>query len=218
MIISVLILNFFTMGFYPWPQSAPTGIIIVPCVRPSFRLSVRSSVRPECQYLFTNFSYHPEFWLDFAKFHEENLYLKLFYMLIHFLRIPRNMQLFYDRPVSGLSDDVTLPLILFKDFSYWPEIWWEDAQYHEAPRYLNGYARVMFACQPNFEIFSWLAWARKVSHFRKCVRKSHYCLKFGGIIQCTMKQITVSNLWCSRPRVLSCCERRVPFEKSFDCE
>ena len=30
----------------------------------------------------------------------------------------------------------TLPLKLFKDFCYWPEIWWDRAQYHGADRYL----------------------------------------------------------------------------------
>ena len=111
----------------------------------------------------------------------------------------------------------TSPPILFKHYSYRPEIWWEDAQYHEAPRYSNGYAQVMFACQPNFEIFhGWLGTGRCI--ILGNVRKSHHCLKFGSIMQCTMKQITVSILWCSRPRVLSCSERRVPFVKNVGCE
>ena len=217
MIISVLILNFFNMGFLPLAAIGADGYYYR-----SMRPSVLSSVRPFVCPSRMSISLH-EFQLSS-------------WVLVGFCKVPWRKSvskiILYAHPFSAHSTEyatffmiglyqvwaTTLLLILFKDFSYRPEIWWEDAQYHEAPRYLNGYARVMFACQPNFEFFSWLAWARKVSHFRKYVRKSHYCLKFGGIIQCTMKQITVSNLWCSRPRVLSCCERRVPLEKSFDCE
>ena len=30
---------------------------------------------------------------------------------------------------------MTLPLLLFKDFFYRPEVWWDDAQCDEADRY-----------------------------------------------------------------------------------
>ena len=39
-------------------------------------------------------------------------------------------------PLSVSPSWMTLPLKLFKDFSYQPEMWWGDAQYHEANRYL----------------------------------------------------------------------------------
>ena len=32
---------------------------------------------------------------------------------------------------------LALPLQLFEDFSYWPELWWDYAQYDEADRYLK---------------------------------------------------------------------------------
>ena len=36
----------------------------------------------------------------------------------------------------SVPNDVTAPT-LFKDFSYLPEIWWDDAQYHETDYYLK---------------------------------------------------------------------------------
>ena len=36
---------------------------------------------------------------------------------------------------------------LFKDFSYWSEIQWDDAQYHEADQYLK------WPCSANFWAF-----------------------------------------------------------------
>ena len=37
-----------------------------------------------------------------------------------------------------------LPIWLLKDLSYGPEIWWDDAQYHEADR------NVKWSCSDNF--------------------------------------------------------------------
>ena len=65
---------------------------------------------------------------------------------------------FYPRPPSALTGIVvghcvrpsvcpsrtTLPLELFKDFSYQPEIWWDDEQYHGADRFLK------WPCSANF--------------------------------------------------------------------
>ena len=48
-------------------------------------------------------------------------------LLGQFLRIPRNFEIFHD----GFYDQVwgmMLPFKLFKDFSYWSEIWLDDAQ------------------------------------------------------------------------------------------
>ena len=58
--------------------------------------------------------------------------------------------------MSGVRPSVclswtTLPLLLFKDFSYQPEIWWDDAQYHEANRFLAMF--VQLRAPRNFEIF-----------------------------------------------------------------
>ena len=80
---------------------------------------------------------------------------------------------------------------------------------------LNDYAWLIFARPWNFEIFHdqlglgrWLI----LGH----VRKSHYGLKYGGIMQCIMKRITFWNGHAQlafsdfgRPRVLSFSERLV---------
>ena len=51
--------------------------------------------------------------------------------------VPRNFEIFHcmvGRPFDQVWG-TTLPLYLFKDFSYRPEIWWDDAQYDEADLY-----------------------------------------------------------------------------------
>ena len=37
----------------------------------------------------------------------------------------------------SVHPEMTLPLQLFKDFSYQPKIWWDDAQYRGADHYIN---------------------------------------------------------------------------------
>ena len=44
----------------------------------------------------------------------------------------------------------TLPYKLFEDFSYRPEIWWDDVQYDEADRYLKWPYSAIFACSTEF--------------------------------------------------------------------
>ena len=48
----------------------------------------------------------------------------------------------------GLADLWEFPslitILTFQDFSYWPEIWWDDAQYHEADYYSK------WPCSANF--------------------------------------------------------------------
>ena len=49
---------------------------------------------------------------------------------IHFYSRPIfacSMELFSDRFFDQVWG-MTLPLLLIKDFSYWPKIWWDDAQ------------------------------------------------------------------------------------------
>ena len=47
---------------------------------------------------------------------------------------------------------MTEPLELFKDFSYRPEIYWDDAQYHHKNCYLNGSAQLILVLPQDFEI------------------------------------------------------------------
>ena len=84
--------------FLPSAAIGPTGIAVGHCVRPSVRLSVCSSVRPE--------------------------------------RYPRSN-------------------VLFKDFSYQPQIWWNDAQYHGADRYLKCPCSANFCASHGTLNFPW---------------------------------------------------------------
>ena len=54
---------------------------------------------------------------------------------------------------SVFPSRTTLPLLFFKDSSYQPEIWWDDAQYHETDLLWNSNAHPIFARQKHFEIF-----------------------------------------------------------------
>ena len=56
-------------------------------------------------------------------------------MLGQLLRVPRNFETFDDRPAPDLREDLIYHSNSFKDFRYWPEIWWGHAQYHEAGGY-----------------------------------------------------------------------------------
>ena len=47
------------------------------------------------------------------------------------------------------------PLLLFKDFRYQPEIWWCDAEYHEAGRYLIWPWSAIFARSMELWNFPW---------------------------------------------------------------
>ena len=42
----------------------------------------------------------------------------------------------------------TLRFLICKCFSYWPEIWWDDAQYHEADHYLKRPCFINLFCIP----------------------------------------------------------------------
>ena len=46
------------------------------------------------------------------------------------LCITWNFEMFGDRLRAGLRNGITA--LTLKDFSYWPEIWWDDVHYHEA--------------------------------------------------------------------------------------
>ena len=66
-------------------------------------------------------------------------------MLSQFLHISQNFEI----SMIGLDQvwGMMLLLELFKDFRYWPEIWWDDEQYHEANLFLK------WPCFPTFCTF-----------------------------------------------------------------
>ena len=63
-------------------------------------------------------------------------------MLSQFLHIPRIFEIFHDSRGPGLRDDVMLQVL--KDFSYWPELWWDDEQFYEADWYLKWLCLAIF--------------------------------------------------------------------------
>ena len=108
-----------------------------------------------------------------------------------------------------------------KDFSYGSEIGWHDAQYHEADRYLNGYAMPIFVRSTQLWNFLRYAWTRSEGWWLILgnVRKLLHGLEIGGMMQCTMRWITSWNGYAQpmfafsdfgRPRVLS-------FSESLGC-
>ena len=109
-------------------------------------------------------------------------------MVSHFLCIPRNFSMIVLDQVWGM----TSLLLLSKDFIYWPEISWGDAQYHETDCYSKWLCSAIFAHPWKFTIYH-----DKLGPGRLLIlgnaRESHYSLKFVGIMQCTMNQITISN-------------------------
>ena len=68
--------------------------------------------------------------------------------------------------------------------------WIKNVTYGIAVLYIsiNIYAQPIFACCMEHWNFPWYAWARKMK-----LRKSYLGLKFGGMVQFTMKRITVWN-------------------------
>ena len=120
------------------------------------------------------------------------------------LRVPWNFGI--SRIVQNKVRGTTSPLELFKNFNYRPEIYWADAQYHEADCYLKWPCSANVCTFHGTLKFSPIGLGQEVQ-----IEKSHYGLKFGGIVQFTMKRITVNwphtanvRIFVSRrPKVLS---------------
>ena len=75
-------------------------------------------------------------------------------MLSQFLCISWNFEFYHDRLGPGLGDDITA-LTLLKDFSYQPEILWDDTQYHWAGYYLRWLCSAIFCASTGLRNFPW---------------------------------------------------------------
>ena len=64
-------------------------------------------------------------------------------------------EFFHDRLFEQVLG-MTLTIYLFKDFSYWPEIWRGDAQYLETYCYLKWLYSANFACSTELWNFPWI--------------------------------------------------------------
>ena len=98
---------------------------------------------------------------------------------------------FHDRLWTGVVDNGAA-LILQR---FEPEIWWDDAHYHHADCYIQWLCSFIFVHPLDFQHFPWQAWIKSEGSWLILanVRKSDYSLKFGGMMKCTMKRITIWN-------------------------
>ena len=108
--------------FYPRPPTAPQRIFVVSCPagHPSVCLSQHLSVPNNFATLFKDFSYQHKIWWDDAQYHEADCPLKWpcsTYFACSIEGIFKFSMICLDQ-VWG-----TLPLY----FSYWSEIYWDDA-------------------------------------------------------------------------------------------
>ena len=113
--------------FYPRPPLAPTGIVVIP----SRCLSVCPLVRPERHY--RSLSISP---IDLTVGGMVHSIIEQLAIINGYARpiFAYSTELWnFCRLWPGLRDDVTA--LIFKDFGYWPELWWVDVQFHEADRY-----------------------------------------------------------------------------------
>ena len=82
-------------------------------------------------------------------------------MLGQFLCVSRNFEI--SMIVLDQVWGTTLPLLFFQGFSYRPDIWWDDAQYNEAYRYLIWICSANLCTSTVLRNFPWEAWTRKMT-------------------------------------------------------
>ena len=87
----------------------------------------------------------------------------------------------------------TSPLYLFKDFNYWPDIWWDDAQQHETDCYLKWLCSAIF-CALNWTLKFPVKSRTKAKGRRgrsNSFNISAISLTFCGMMHSTMKQLAI---------------------------
>ena len=128
---SCLIMNmtfFIIISFYPEPPSARRVMSsAIASVRPSICLSIRPSVHPEWRFLYNTFRIIAISLKFGGAMHSTMEGIAIWNGYGNFCWFHRTLKL----SMAGFFEQVwgkTLLLLLFKDFSYWPEIWWDNAQ------------------------------------------------------------------------------------------
>ena len=132
------------------------------------------------------------------------------------LREKLSLWSFHDRLGPGLGEDGAALTLQGFELSVWNLAGWCTVpSVHHADCYIQWLCLVNFCAFTGLQHFPWQAWIRSEGRWLILgnVRKSHESLKFGGMMKCTMKRITIWNgrvySDLSPPRVLSFSECRM---------
>ena len=122
-------------------------------------VSLRPSVRPERRY-HSNSLRIAAIRLKFGEV-VQSIMMQIAVYNIHTLPIFASfteLWKFHDRLDQAWG--TTLPLYLFKDFSYWPAIWWGDVQYYGTDRNIKCPCLAIFCASHGYLKLPWQAQTR----------------------------------------------------------